>query len=179
MKTTRRIKGPRSPRGGTRTRTHRGGPSLATLLKADVARLAARASRSIRRRVTRLQKQTGALRRANLEHRRGLARLERGVARLRDAGARATTRASSGPGVSPAAVRALRARLGMTREQFARYLGVSPGSIFLWESGRARPRAASLARLRKAQGGPASREKTAARGRRKVRPSRKRGAPGR
>ena len=179
MKTRRRTDGARSPRGGTRTGTPRGGPSLATLLKADINRLAARATRAIQRRVTRLQKQTRALRRTNLEHRRGLARLERGVARLRDAGARATTRAASGPAISPSAVRDLRARLGMTREQFARYLGVSPGSIFLWESGRARPRAASLARLRKAQGGSASREKAAPGTRRRPTASRTRAARGR
>lgn len=141
MKTRRRTTGPRRSRGG---------PSLATLLKAGVARLAARANRAIQRRVTRLTKQTRALRRANLEQRRDLARLERGVARLREAGTRPATRVAHGPGISPAAVRSLRARLAMTREQFARYLGVSPGSIFLWESGRARPRAASLARLRSA-----------------------------
>lgn len=128
------------------------GASLATLIKADLTQLAARANRALHRRVTRLQRQTRALRRANLAQRRGLARLERGVARLRDAG-RPAMRASSGPGLRPSAVRALRARMGMTREQFARRLGVSPGSIFLWETGRARPRAASLARLRKAQGG--------------------------
>ena len=148
-------------------KTTRRGPSLATLLKADLTQLAARATRAIHRRVTRLQRQARALRRASLEQRRGLARLERGVARLREAGGRGPARAGSGPGVRPAAVRALRARLGMTREQFARYLGVSPGSIFLWESGRARPRATSLARLRKAQGGAKTRASRtrAARGR--------------
>jgi DNA-binding transcriptional regulator YiaG len=135
---------------------------VATLLKADLTQLAARASRAIHRRVTRLQRQTRALRRASLEQRRELARLERGVARLRDAGGRSPARAASGPGVSPAAVRALRARLSMTREHFARYLGVSPGSIFLWESGRAQPRAANLARLRKAQGARGGRGKTRA-----------------
>ena len=151
-----------------KTKRRATGPSLATLLKADLTQLAARANRAIHRRVTRLQRQTRALRQANLQQRRGLARLERGVARLREAGGRSATPATSGPGVRPAAVRALRARLGMTREQFARYLGVSPGSIFLWESGRARPRATSLARLRKAQGGPPrGRGKTGAARRRK------------
>jgi DNA-binding transcriptional regulator YiaG len=144
--------------------TKRRGPSLATLLKADLTQLAGRASRSIQRRVTRLQRQTRALRRANLQQRRGLARLERGVARLRDAGARPAA-AAPGPGISPRAVRALRAGMGMTREQFARLLGVSPGSIFLWENGRARPRPASLARLRKAQASSTGSRTRAARGR--------------
>ena len=135
-----------------KTRRRATGPSLATLLKADLTQLAARANRAIQRRVVRLQRQTRALRQANLQQRRGLARLERGVTRLCEKGDRSPAPRGSGPGVRPAAVRALRARLGMTREQFSRYLGVSPGSIFLWESGRARPRAASLARLRKAPG---------------------------
>ncbi len=140
-------------KGSTGPRSARGVPSLATLIRAEVGRLAARASRGLQRRATRLQKQARALRRASLDQRRELARLERGVLRLRDAairGARSTSRPASGPGITPAAIRALRARLRMTREQFSRYLGVSPGSIFLWESGRVRPRAASLARLKKA-----------------------------
>ncbi len=136
--------------GVKKTTRRRTGPSLATLIKADVARLAALASRSVQRRVTKLQRDARALRRASLGQRRELARLERGVVRLRDASSRKPARAAAGPGMSPAAIRAVRARLGMTREQFGRYLGVSPGSIFLWESGRARPRPASLVRLRKA-----------------------------
>ena len=133
-----------------RTTAPRRGPSLATLIRADVARLAARASRSLQLRVSRLQKQARALGRASLVQRRELARIERRVLRLRDAGTRTARPVAGGPGMKPSAIRALRARLGMTREQFARYLGVSPGSIFLWESGRARPRPASVVRLRKA-----------------------------
>jgi hypothetical protein len=144
-------------------RSRRRGPSLATILKADLLSVASRANRAMHRRVAGLQRQTLALRRASAAHRRGLARLERGVARLRDAGSRASARPASGPTMKPAAVRALRARMGMTRERFARVIGVSPGSIFLWETGRARPRAGSLARLR---GADAKRSSTrAARGR--------------
>jgi hypothetical protein len=35
----------------------------------------------------------------------------------------------------------------MTREQFARLLAVSPGSIFGWETGRTVPRGRSMARV--------------------------------
>ena len=135
-----------------KTRRSRG-PSLATLLQSDFSRLAARASRAIDRRVTRLQRQTRALRRASLDQRRGLARLERGVARLRDLDSGASRRAAGGPRVTPAEVRDLRAKRGMTRERFARHLGVSPGSIFLWETGRSTPRAASAERIRREKGG--------------------------
>src|SRR5438445_38840 len=44
-------------------------------------------------------------------------------------------------------IRGLRSRLGMTREQFAKLLGVSPGSIFGWETGRTIPRGRSMARV--------------------------------
>jgi DNA-binding transcriptional regulator YiaG len=41
----------------------------------------------------------------------------------------------------------VRDRLRMTREQFAKLVGVSPGSIFGWESGRTLPRRGSVGRL--------------------------------
>ena len=44
-------------------------------------------------------------------------------------------------------IRNLRARLGMTREQFSKLLGVSPGSIFGWETGRTIPRGRSMVRV--------------------------------
>ena len=147
------------------------GPSLATLLQLDFRRLAAGANKAIERQVMRLQRQTRALRRTSLEHRRGIARLERGVSRMRDVQSGFNRSAAGGPGIRPSEVRALRAKMGMTRERFARFLGVSPGSIFLWETGRARPRAGSAARLRQAAS-------TRSRGK-AARPSRKRAARGR
>ena len=155
MKTTKTTK--------SAPRARRRGPSLATLLKSDLRAVASRANQALHRRVARLQRQTLALRRVSVAQRRALARLERGVSRMRDARSRASGRPASGPTMRPAAVRALRARMGMTRERFARVIGVSPGSIFLWETGRARPRAGSLARLRNAGAKPSSTR--AARGR--------------
>jgi DNA-binding transcriptional regulator YiaG len=159
----------------------RRGPSLATVLQSDLRQVAARATRALDARVRRLHRQARALKRTSLDQRRGLARLERGVERLRDRG-RPGLRTASGPGVSPAAIRALRARMGMTRERFARHLGVSPGSIFLWETGRARPRAASAARLRLATGrspGPGRPRKKRAAGRGAANRPRRRAARGR
>lgn len=49
-------------------------------------------------------------------------------------------------GAAPAAamsgpeIRAVRDRLGLSREKFAKRAGVSPSMIFLWESGRSAPR---------------------------------------
>jgi len=53
-----------------------------------------------------------------------------------------------GPRVSADSIRSFRSRVAMTREQFAKLLGVSPGSIFGWESGRTTPRRESLAQFR-------------------------------
>jgi DNA-binding transcriptional regulator YiaG len=149
------------------TAARRRGPSLATALQADFREIAARATRALHRRVVRLQKQARGLRRTSLDQRRGLARLERGIVRMREIDAGSMRRAGAGgPAVKPTEVRALRSRLGMTRERFARHLGVSPGSIFLWETGRARPRAGSAARLRKAGGArPNTKRRRGARGR--------------
>lgn len=49
--------------------------------------------------------------------------------------------------LSGQSIRRLRDKLRLTREQFARALQVSAGSIFGWESGRTVPRANSLKRF--------------------------------
>ena len=55
--------------------------------------------------------------------------------------------------MSGAEIRALRARLGMSREKFAKRAGVSPSMIFLWESGRSAPRRrANLEKLQQLAG---------------------------
>ena len=57
---------------------------------------------------------------------------------------------SAGPGrpLTPQSIRSLRERLRMPRIAFAKLVGVSPGSIFGWETGRTLPRGRSAARLR-------------------------------
>jgi DNA-binding transcriptional regulator YiaG len=96
-----------------------------------------------------MQRQVSALRREFHAQRVLVARLERRLARLK-----AVRRAgiSLAPGrrgrpLSGQSIRRLRDKLRMTREQFARALQVSPGSIFGWESGRTLPRPGSLKRF--------------------------------
>jgi DNA-binding transcriptional regulator YiaG len=56
---------------------------------------------------------------------------------------------SESAAMSGTEIRAVRARLGLSREKFAKRAGVSPSMIFLWESGRSSPRRrANLDRLR-------------------------------
>jgi transcriptional regulator with XRE-family HTH domain len=59
-------------------------------------------------------------------------------------------RAAGGVPLSPAEIRDLRGP--RTRSAFARQLGVSVATVYLWEAGRMRPSAPNLARLRRLVG---------------------------
>jgi DNA-binding transcriptional regulator YiaG len=73
-------------------------------------------------------------RRANVE---ALQKLFRGATGGRAAAAKSGARGSR---IDGRVIRAVRARLGLSREKFAKRVGVSPSMIFLWESGRSSPR---------------------------------------
>jgi DNA-binding transcriptional regulator YiaG len=117
-------------------------------LRAEIRRLAAREQKKTQRPVRRVQKQLRALKLLTRAHVRALASLERRLARLKQ---RVTVRGAApeaaGPTVAPGAVRELRARLQMTRIEFAKQLDVSPGSIFGWETGRTVPRGQNAAKI--------------------------------
>jgi DNA-binding XRE family transcriptional regulator len=121
-------------------------PTLAATLKAEIRRLAAKEVQKALRTVRRVQRQMKVLRQRNRAHRTELRRLERRVDRVKQTTG-AGGRGGRGGRVSPEAIRTLRGRLGMTREQFARVLGVSAGSIFGWETGRTMPRGRSVQRI--------------------------------
>jgi DNA-binding transcriptional regulator YiaG len=100
-------------------------------------------------------------RRANVE---ALQKLFRGGA----AGRAADKSAGKGARMDGRSIRAVRARLGLSREKFAKRVGVSPSMIFLWESGRSSPRRrANLEKLQalagEAGGGGGMRAQRAAR----------------
>jgi DNA-binding transcriptional regulator YiaG len=125
-------------------------PTLAATLRQEVRRLAAREIRGTQRVLRRVQKHVRTLRSSARATRRGLEKLDRRLARL---GARvvATRRGAreerGGRRMAPEAIRAFRDRLGMSRREFSALVGVSPGSIFGWESGRTIPRGHSVTRL--------------------------------
>ncbi len=123
-------------------------PTLAGTLRAEIRRLAARETKKTQRPLRRLQKQLRALKLVARGQKRALASLERRLARLKQRAAlRGAAPAAEGPSVSPEAVRELRARLQMTRVEFAHTLDVSPGSIFGWETGRTVPRGHNATRI--------------------------------
>lgn len=123
-------------------------PSLAATLRAEVRRQSTVDLKKAHKRLRKLQKQVTELRRQSQGHSRVLAGMRRRISGLRSGMRQAgATVGRRGPQVTPQAIRAVRDRLRMTRERFAKLVGVSPGSIFGWESGRTQPRRGSLARL--------------------------------
>lgn len=128
-------------------------PSLAKSLRAEIRRLAAREIERALRPLRGLQRQVKTLKSHSAKGRRGLARMDKKLDRLRTP--RTPGRVPGRPGrrvaVGGPDILALRKRLGMTREQFAKLIGVSPGSIFGWETGRTTPRGGSVARLGEAK----------------------------
>ena len=125
--------------------------SLRGALRQEVRRAVARQGALIAKRLDRTRARLRALRltvrRQAVELARAQRRLEK--LRIRRAAAGRGTGAPAGPGMSPRQIRATRG--ARSRRAFAEILGVSANSIFLWETGRARPRGVNLARLHRAR----------------------------
>jgi DNA-binding transcriptional regulator YiaG len=129
-------------------RTH----SLRGALKQEVRRAVARQGKAITKRLDRTRTRLKSLRLTVRRQAAELARAQRRLTRLAASrgGAVRSVRSASGPGMTPQQIRA--ARGPRSRRVFAEILGVSANSIFLWETGRARPRGVNLARLERARG---------------------------
>jgi DNA-binding XRE family transcriptional regulator len=131
-------------------------PNIAVILKAEIARVA--------RKEVRLA--TESLQRASIEQRKQIASLKREISHLTKAikvGQRAKSEVASGgdsdSGPSDAGLRwraegfaQHRKRLGLSAAQMARLVGCSSLSIYKWESGKVRPRAAQLQAIARVRG---------------------------
>ena len=126
-------------------------PSLRVALRQEVRRAVARQGAALSKRLDRARSRLRALRATVRKQAAELARAQRRLERVRAQRATRRTAAPTGPALSPAQIRA--ARGAQSRRAFAEKLGVSANSIFLWETGRARPRGSNLARLDKAKSG--------------------------
>jgi DNA-binding transcriptional regulator YiaG len=81
---------------------------------------------------------------------RALARELRAVRTILADSRRPAARPNEQVGIPPEQIRAARHQFGESRKAFAHRLGVSPGIVFAWESGRSAPRRkAIVARLRR------------------------------
>jgi DNA-binding transcriptional regulator YiaG len=121
-------------------------PNIASLLKAEIARVARKELRS----------ETDTLKKAVATYRRDIAALKRRVAGLesqlkrvsKGAVAKQTPESpeedQSQLRFSPTRFAAQRKKLGLSAASFAKLLGVSSLSVYKWESGKTRPRRAQL-----------------------------------
>ena len=124
--------------------------SLRGALRQEVRRAVARQGALIAKRLDRTRARLRALRATLRRQAVELARAQRRLEKLRTRRVAGPSAAKvSGPSMSPKQIRA--ARGTRSRRAFAEILGVSANSIFLWETGRARPRGVNLARLARAK----------------------------
>jgi DNA-binding transcriptional regulator YiaG len=122
-------------------------PNIATVLKAEISRVA---RRDVREQSSQLKKASSQYRSDIAALKRRVLALEKQLARLAKPGKRASAETAGGadaPGVlrfSAKGFAAQRRRLGLTAAATARLLNVSAQSIYKWEDGKARPRASQF-----------------------------------
>lgn len=127
-------------------------PNIASILKAEISRVARKEVRA----------EIETLKKASVHHRALIAALRRQVNALEkelrnvasSAGKRAVASdvdeaAEAGPKrrFSPARLASHRSKLGLSAASYGKLVGVSGQTIYHWEQGKARPRAAQLERL--------------------------------
>lgn len=119
--------------------------NLASLLKSEISRIAKREVRA----------ETAALKKSSAQHRSDIAALKRRVAELESAlrkAAKMNRRAqASAPSADEKSLRfrlagfiAMRKKLDLSAAELGKLMGVSAQSIYKWEQGKAKPRAAQL-----------------------------------
>jgi DNA-binding transcriptional regulator YiaG len=122
-------------------------PNIVQVFKEEIARLARKQARS----------EVAALRKASARHRSDIAALKRSLAELtkqltaveRQGSTSASPRGAAAPETpamrfSAKGFASHRKRLALSASQLGRMFGVSGQTIYLWETGRARPRAKHL-----------------------------------
>lgn len=126
-------------------------PNISSILKAEISRVA---RKEVRAEIETLKKSVVAQRASIAALRRQVEVLEKELRRA----ARAPTRsaavddaddADSGPKrrFSPTRLAAHRSKLGLSAVAYGKLIGVSSRTIYQWEHGRVRPRAAQLERI--------------------------------
>ena len=130
-------------------------PNIAAVLKDEIARIARKETKRqvdpLRRQLTAQRRELAAMKR----ERDGLQRQLKQLGKARPAatdGAAESSGAGSGMRFSASGLQALRKRLGVSAGDFGKLVGVSGQSVYNWEHGKARPRAAQLARIAELRG---------------------------
>lgn len=124
-------------------------PDIAGLLKAEIVRLS---NKTVRQHLGPLKSASTAHRRQIAALKKQVSALEREISKLRRSSPSrnvqedAETDASKNRFVAKG-LRSLRARLGLSAEDFGRLVGVSSQSVYNWEQEKSRPRAAQVAAI--------------------------------
>ncbi|WP_418132096.1 helix-turn-helix transcriptional regulator (plasmid) [Variovorax sp. 375MFSha3.1] len=128
-------------------------PNIASALKEEIARVA---RKEVRAEIETLKKQSVQHRSAIAALRREIAALQKAVRQLSKLDSRKMSTAEAAPSdeeggprrrFSASRVAAHRAKLGLSAADYGTLVGVSGQTIYHWEQGKARPRAAQLENL--------------------------------
>jgi len=129
-------------------------PNIATVLKEEIRRLARKEAKAqvaaLKKASAHQRKDIAALKRQLTAQQRANAKLAKAISNGR-AAAPATTTGTT-PRFSPTWLRAHRAKLGLSAADYARLVGVSGLTIYNWEKGQNKPRAAQLEKLAEVRG---------------------------
>jgi DNA-binding transcriptional regulator YiaG len=125
-------------------------PNIATVLKEEIRRLARKEAKA----------QVAALKKASAQQRRDIAALRRQLKEQEKANARLAKAVSNGRAAAPAASNGRstlrfspkglakhRAKLGLSAADYSKLVGVAGLTIYNWEKGKSKPRAAQLEAL--------------------------------
>lgn len=119
-------------------------PNIGSLLKDEFNRLARRVARQadakLKKDVVYLKHQVAELKRTSQRLQRDNAKLLADLTERLSAPPSAAPKDLKNARLSPRLIRAGRARLGLSREDFAMLVGVSAGAVLAWEGGRSKPR---------------------------------------
>jgi hypothetical protein len=127
--------------------------NIGALLKAEISRLAKKSSKAetadLRRAATRHRHEIATLRRSLGELERKFAQLSKqaGGSRIGAPQTVETEASRKGTRFVRKGLKSLRARLGLSAGEFADLIGVSAQTVYNWESGTSRPRAAQRERI--------------------------------
>jgi len=126
-------------------------PNIASILKAEISRVA---RKEVRAEIETLKKASAAYRSSIAELRRQVSSLEKELRRAAKGASRSTVTTGSEADeagtkrrFSANRLAAHRSKLGLSAASYGQLVGVSGQTIYHWEQGKARPRAAQLESL--------------------------------
>lgn len=124
-------------------------PNIATVLKEEITRLARRQVKadveSLRATVSRQRTDIAAMKREIADLRKAMGRMTKVSAKGSPAPADEST--ESAFRFRPDGLKSHRERLGLSAANVGRIIGVSPLTVYNWESGKSRPRKSQMAKI--------------------------------